>query len=729
MIYTLTKYNLKGQIDSISDPYFSTGGALWNTYLYDYYGRKTNLNKSSGRNTTWQYINNSITETTNGNAKTTTYSSDGTISSSTDNGGTINYTYFPDKSVKTITAPGGITTSMQYDIAGNQTQLTDPSAGTITYIYDGFRQLTSQQNARSQTTQITYYSDGRINQKIQSVEGTTTYYYNLNSQLAYILNSTTNQKRQFVLDQFGRDSLRIDSIPGTSKFTSKYSYDGYGRLNTITHPSGIVETYNYNQRGYFSSISAGGTTRWRITGMNANQQITGGTFGSNLNTIIGYDNYGYITSQTTGTIQEYSYNFTPASGNLNWRQNNKYSNLKEDFTYDNLERLDKVKMGSTVILHIEYDGNKGAITTKTDVGTMQYATSGKPYAISTINPVTPLTPPNTQTITYTSFDKISTISENNFNATFTYGIDDELAKMVVQQGSNHLKTRWYPCATLMKDSVTGTVKTYTYIGGDAYTAPCVAIKQGINATRYYYLIRDHLGSITHISDSTNTKLFEYSYDAWGRMRDPSTWVNYAPGSEPALLTGRGYTGHEHLPWFNLINMNGRVYDALSGMFLSPDPYVQQPGNTQSFNRYTYCLNNPLIYTDPTGFSWIDVPEGHLLDIIKHRNLDCDGGGGFYNGDGGYGGGYGYSGYRSSGSYSYNREFGYYQNGKGEKVSFDEVEANFIAPNVDPTWSFEIFMLGEGNPFLIVSTKYNSANEWERFLINIQIIGKDFTTYN
>ena len=182
-----------------------------------------------------------------------------------DNGGTLNYTYYPDRQVKTITAPGSITTSMQYDVAGNQTQLTDPSAGTITYTYDGFRQLTSQQNARSQTTQLTYYSDGRINQKISSAEGTTTYYYNLNAQITSILNSTTNIKKRFVYDHFGRDSIMVDSIPGTTKFTTKYSFDSYGRLDTITHPSGIVETKTYNQRGYLSVISAGGASRWTVT--------------------------------------------------------------------------------------------------------------------------------------------------------------------------------------------------------------------------------------------------------------------------------------------------------------------------------------------------------------------------------------------------------------------------------------------------------------------------------
>ena len=55
--------------------------------------------------------------------------------------------------------------------------------------------------------------------------------------------------------------------------------------------------------------------------------------------------------------------------------------------------------------------------------------------------------------------------------------------------------------------------------------------------------------------------------------------------------------------FGLINMNGRLYDPYLQRFLSPDPYVQFTGNTQNFNRYSYVLNNPFMYTDPDG-EWI-----------------------------------------------------------------------------------------------------------------------------
>lgn len=69
------------------------------------------------------------------------------------------------------------------------------------------------------------------------------------------------------------------------------------------------------------------------------------------------------------------------------------------------------------------------------------------------------------------------------------------------------------------------------------------------------------------------------------------------------MYARGYTGHEHLDAFGLINMNGRLYDPALCMFISPDPFIQAPGFTQNYNRYAYCMFNPLMYTDPSGYTW------------------------------------------------------------------------------------------------------------------------------
>ena len=150
------------------------------------------------------------------------------------------------------------------------------------------------------------------------------------------------------------------------------------------------------------------------------------------------------------------------------------------------------------------------------------------------------------------------------------------------------------------DIADGTTVERLYLDGDSYSAPMVMVREDGSSWELLNIGRDHLGSITHLATYDGILVEEYSYDAWGRLRDPETHEAYALGEEPELLLGRGFTGHEHLPWFGLVNMNARLYDPALGCFLSPDPYIQFPDFTQSFNRYSYGLNNPLVYVDENG---------------------------------------------------------------------------------------------------------------------------------
>lgn len=65
-----------------------------------------------------------------------------------------------------------------------------------------------------------------------------------------------------------------------------------------------------------------------------------------------------------------------------------------------------------------------------------------------------------------------------------------------------------------------------------------------------------------------------------------------------------------------IHMNGRVFDPEIARFLSADPIIQAPDNLQSYNRYSYTLNNPLRFTDPSGFSWLSKNWKKIRGAIK-----------------------------------------------------------------------------------------------------------------
>ena len=111
----------------------------------------------------------------------------------------------------------------------------------------------------------------------------------------------------------------------------------------------------------------------------------------------------------------------------------------------------------------------------------------------------------------------------------------------------------------------------------------------------YYTFKDHQGSLMAVVHGNTVE--RLSHDPWGRRRNPAGF-----GYDNVSHTfDRGFTGHEHYDKFNLINMNGRLYDPVLGRMLSPDIAIQDEHNAQAYNRYSYCFNNPLRFTDPSGY--------------------------------------------------------------------------------------------------------------------------------
>ena len=101
---------------------------------------------------------------------------------------------------------------------------------------------------------------------------------------------------------------------------------------------------------------------------------------------------------------------------------------------------------------------------------------------------------------------------------------------------------------------------------------------GANST--HYLHKDHLGSIATITDENGLVIESQGYDAHGKRRN-SDWSDIVGNPSPSGTTDRGFTGHEHVDEVGLIHMNGRVYDATLGRFISADPNIQEAYNSQN----------------------------------------------------------------------------------------------------------------------------------------------------
>ena len=111
-----------------------------------------------------------------------------------------------------------------------------------------------------------------------------------------------------------------------------------------------------------------------------------------------------------------------------------------------------------------------------------------------------------------------------------------------------------------------------------------------------YLISDHLGSTSIVTDASGNIVNQTQYKAWGEER-------YSSGTKQ---TNYGYTGqYSYESDFGLMFYNARWYDSYLNRFTQPDSIVPDPYNPQDYDRYSYVRNNPLRYTDPSGHKECD----------------------------------------------------------------------------------------------------------------------------
>ena len=281
-------------------------------------------------------------------------------------------------------------------------------------------------------------------------------------------------------------------------------------------------------------------------------------------------------------LKTFDETFDGATDNLLLRKRN--SNPLETFGYDNLDRLVSVKSGEAETMKISYAPN-GNILFKTGVGNFSYDKNIRPHAVAEVENADGKIPSDALTTSFNDFGKIQLIEDvgKDLRMDFIYGPDQERWYSELSHNGTDLRTTVY-AGEYEKVTENGITREFYYLDGNT-----IAIKEN-GSVKTYLASTDNLGSILSVMDENGQKVFDASYDVWGKQTVALNTIGLH----------RGYTGHEMLSEFDIINMNGRLYDPVLGRFFSPDNYVQMPDNSQNFNRYSYCLNNPLKYTDPSG---------------------------------------------------------------------------------------------------------------------------------
>ncbi len=657
-IVTNKSYNGKGQLTWASAPFFENGTEYKTVYDYDDYGRVTEENYANNtKKINYTYATKQVTVTNTSASQSVVKKFDeyGNVISITDgNSSELKYSYNSTGNVDTVYTLDGEVTTLYDDYARPQ-QVTDPDLGTITYDYYVSGELKSQ-TKNNKTTSYTYNKNGQV-ASITVPEGATSYSYSSTTGLLSFIDGLNNNDVVYAYDDIGRIKSKTEKIDGQN-YIFGYTYkDEYSaRLASMTYPGNLKINYGYTN-GYQDEIrrDSDNSLIWQLQETSPTGQVEKYTNGNNLVTTRTFDyKTGFVDRIQTGSIQDLIYDYDDATGNLTSREDNIRS-LTETFGYDDLNRLTSITFNSnTINIGIDENGN---IDSKGDLGAYEYNTM-QPHAVSKITPSVTYEP-ETQSATYTSFDKLDTLTQVNKNLIITYGHDFNRRKTVFTDGSSTKTKIFVPGGYEKINNETPDDEEYCYI---STPAGITAVYDKTN-DEMFYVHPDHLGSIHFITDESGTVEQELSFDAWGRQRNATNW-GYS--SFPGLKFERGYTFHEHLAEFDLINMNGRVYDPVMARFLSPDPMTQNPGNLQHYNRYAYVLNNPLKYTDPSGYRPYFQRATNEYDEPSESYTPSR-----WNGSGGS---------SSTSPYSYDRISEEYTNSYGEPVSWAEVYYNFALPS-------------------------------------------------
>lgn len=533
-----------------------------------------------------------------------------------------------------------------YNPLNHRTQVVDPDAGTWNFTYNALGELLTQTDARGVQTSHAYDAIGRLVQRtatntsaldpsLKAIRdnwywdpmgtdggyGVLDYAQRLRGPSTSLLAEIWRQTDRYQTNT-KRLSDRRTLMDGQAEWLTQYYYDTAGREQAVRYPHQLLVKKEYTEWGDLRQLSDYGTGEvyWTATAKDAWGNVTGETYVGNLTgTHTSYASTGQVKRKkwTSGatTLDQLDYTYD-SFGNLATQSVTLAgATSSEAYLYDPLQRLRRATRtgvtGNPGPVNYQYRPS-GNLSAKSDfsmavTGSYQYGGNGcGPHGVSQVaqlaGPVTYACDANGNvvggnTLSANSYDfenkpwAVSRVGEGL--ALFAYDANGDRFR---EEASSH--TTWFGPSGYER-SLTGGIQTTHRVE----LGPVTVTKIG-SISQARANLRDRLGSTVALG-GTGSLFRTRAYDAFGKVREGNHADRPNGTLDLMVSTLRGFTGHEHVDDVRLIHMNGRMYDYQLGRFLSVDPVIQFPANSQSLNPYSYIMNNPLSGRDPSGYFTCD----------------------------------------------------------------------------------------------------------------------------
>ncbi|MBE0389459.1 hypothetical protein PLUTE_b0424 [Pseudoalteromonas luteoviolacea DSM 6061] len=561
------------------------------------------------------------------NTMSRTYSSDNQLISTQDaNGKFTRYAYNSLGLPIVIRDANNNSIVAKYNAMGQKTRVVDPNQGSTFFLYNGFAEPLKETRSNNKEINYTYDSLGRVLTRTVKSEETQVFTYdsaeNGYGQLASM--SGNGVTHTYYYDSLGRVSSHKVEGDGQSFKTDTFYDANFGRVKGMRYPNGLTLSYEYDDYGFRRVIKNlhTGYSYQKVTKRdvlnNVEQQLLG-------NSLVDKTFYSAITGQMTGHYTEQGGNnilgieYTSYDGFGNLKQQEVISgaagaqhHYSETYHYDQLHRLKSNEIAGITTITYEYDAI-GNLTKKSDYASTYDYTShlagfsgGGPNAVKRVMKAGTwvgfsydargnMTKGDGLVLAqYNAMDKPTLINKNNVTTQFVYGPDNMRFMQIKGDVTTYYAGKHYEVEVEQ-----GKVTQRAYVDDVALIS-----HDSTKGTDIRYFHKDRLGSARLITDHEGNVVVERNFDPFGKPREASGGLKFTArlADKEKAKTLRGFTSHEHLDELELIHMNGRVYDYNLGRFMSVDPVIQSPKNSQSINPYSYIMNNPLAGTDPTGYT-------------------------------------------------------------------------------------------------------------------------------
>lgn len=530
------------------------------------------------------------------------YDAAGNVVSATDaNGNTTGRAYNYKGLPRQVTDALGKLTTLEYVSAENLSALTDANGNRTAFAYDTRGLLAKETPPVGVPIRYEYNASGLVKQKVNDSTGQVLITYNYDPQRRL----TGRNYLDGTADSFTYDGAGRLATASNQNISYNFAYDAYGRLQSQTDNQGNVVAYGYDAAGRRTSLTvnnahtvAYGYTAEKLTSITSN---LAGAFG------LGYDNLGRRSSLSypNGITGTYSYN----SDQPGWLAGISYTGTLPIYsvTYPNFDKVgNRTAKNEGSLVTFGYDSvyrllssTAGEVFTYDAAGN-RLTDAARIYTVAAGNVMAAA---GTTVFTYDNYGNTQTAGPWGY-------IWNSAGQLVgAANGGTVASYAYDPFGRRISKMVNGNSTTFIYDGQDIAASisngavtyfihgPGVdehlALFQG---TPYFYHT-DGLGSVTRITDVSQSIVQSYSYTSFGTPT-PATGFQ-----QPYIYTAREYDGETGLYYYR-----ARYYDPIDGRFISRDPI----GLAGGINQYAYVSNDPVNATDPSG-----------LDAITDRLKEID----------------------------------------------------------------------------------------------------------